>query len=264
MPTTCGMLLASTELTNPIMVITIMNRKMTKTISSLTCASLMLLQSTQAYSEGYQSHESIKASAKNFLMSKLASSAQGGIEVNVNISRLDPRLRLRQCGTSLEPFLPTGTNLNGNTSIGIRCQDHKPWSLYVSAKIIKSAEVFVTTRFLARGTQLQKSDFALEKHDISNQSIGYITAIESINGKILRRPLRHNSIIPPNALTEAMLIKRGDSVIILAQNTTVKVHMKGKALKNGAKGETIRVRNLSSKRVIEGKVLSEGVVGVRL
>jgi len=259
-----GMLLASTELTNPIMAIMIMNRKMTRTISSLTCASLMLLQTTAVFSQNFQSHESIKESAKIFLMSKLASSAQGNIEVNVNISRLDPRLRLRQCEIPLAPFLPTGANLNGNTSIGIRCQDKKPWSLYVSARVIKSAEVFVTTRFLARGTQLQKSDFTLEKHDISNQSIGYITDISRVEGKILRRPLRHNSIIPPNALTEAMLIKRGDSVTILAQNTTVKVHMKGKALKNGAKGETIRVRNLSSKRVIEGKVLSEGVVGVRL
>ncbi len=246
------------------MAFTTMNKKMTKTIAALVCTSLMLLHATPSFSQNFQSHESIKSSAEKFLMGKLANSSRGEIEINVTTSRLDPRLRLRQCKRSLEPFLPTGANLNGNTSVGIRCQDNKPWSLYVSAKIIKYAAVFVTSRFLPRGTQLTASDFLLEKHDISNRSIGYITDISAIEGKILRRPLRHNSIIPPNALAEAMLIKRGDNVTILAQNTSVKVHMKGKALKNGSKGEIIRVRNLSSKRIIEGKVLSEGVVGVRL
>jgi len=186
------------------------------------------------------------------------------MEIKVTTGRLDPRLRLRQCTVPLDPFLPTGANLSGNTSIGIRCEDNKPWSLYVSAKIAKYADVYVTTRFLARGIQLKAGDFTLEKHNISNQSIGYITDIKAIEGKILRRPLRHNSIIPPNALHRAMLIKRGDRVKILAQNSAVKVHMKGKALKNGSEGEIIRVQNLSSKRIIEGTVLSAGVVGVRL
>ncbi|VAW84757.1 Flagellar basal-body P-ring formation protein FlgA [hydrothermal vent metagenome] len=228
------------------------------------CASLTLLHSAPSFSSGYQSHDSIKDTAATFLMSKLSRHSSGGIEIEVITNRLDPRLRLRQCEVALEPFLPTGANLSGNTSVGIRCQDNKPWSLYVSAKIIKYADIYITTRFLPRGEQLKQGDFSLERHDISSRSIGYITDIKAIEGKILRRPLRHNSIIPPNALTEAMLIKRGDRVTILAQNTGVKVHMKGKALKNGAKGEIIRVRNLSSKRIIEGKVLSEGVVGVRL
>ncbi len=228
------------------------------------CASLTLLHSAPSFSSDYQSHDSIKDSAVTFLMGKLSHQNRGGIEVEVTTSRLDPRLRLRQCEVALEPFLPAGANLSGNTSVGIRCQDNKPWALYVSAKIIKYADIYIATRFLPRGEQLKQGDFALEKHDISNRSIGYITDIKAIEGKILRRPLRHNSIIPPNALTEAMLIKRGDRVTILAQNTGVKVHMKGKALKNGAKGQIIRVRNLSSKRIIEGKVLSEGVVGVRL
>ena len=224
----------------------------------------MLLHAAPSFSSNYQSHESIKNSAKTFLTSKLSQGNHGSIDIEVTTGRLDPRLTLRQCSLPLEPFLPTGANLSGNTSIGVRCQDYKPWSLYVSAKIRKYADIYIASRFLARGIELNEDDFVLEKRDISNQSFGYITDINEIKGKILRRPLRHNSIIPPNALTKAMLVKRGDNVTILAQNTAVKVHMKGKALKNGAKGEIIRVRNLSSKRVIEGKVLSEGVVGVRL
>ncbi len=197
-------------------------------------------------------------------MSKLSHNLLNSMEIKVTTGRLDPRLRLRQCEVALEPFLPAGANLSGNTSVGIRCDGSKPWSLYVSAKIIKYADVYVTTRFLARGTHLKQGDFMLEKHDISNQSMGYITKIGAVVGKVLKRPLHHNSIIPPNALHNAMLVKKGDRVTIIAQNMGIKVHMKGKALKNGTEGDVIRVQNLSSKRVIEGRVLSTGVVGVQL
>ncbi len=215
-------------------------------------------------SENFQSHNSIKKTAEKFLTKQLKNNLRGSMEIEVTTGRLDPRLRLRQCKLPLEPFFPPGANLSGNTSIGIRCEDNKPWSLYVSAKIIKYADIYVSTRYLPRGAQLKQDDFILERHNVSSHSTGYITDINAIEGKVLRRPLRHNIVIPPNALHDPMLIKRGEKVTILAQNMGIKVHMKGKALKNGSEGEVIRVQNLSSKRIIEGKVLSAGVVGVRL
>ncbi len=241
-----------------------MKMKNSHMLSSVLFACAMMSFSTFSFSEDYQSHDSIKKSAEQYLTNILENNLQGSMTVKVTTGRLDSRLRLRQCELPLEPFLPSGSNLSGNTSIGVRCEGRKPWSLYVSAKISKYADVFVSTRFLARGIELTERDFTLKRHDISNQSHGYITDIKEIKGKILRRPLRHNTVIPPNALNEAMLVKRGDRVTILAQNSGVKVHMKGKALKNGAAGELIRVQNLSSKRIIEGRVLSAGVVAVRL
>lgn len=219
---------------------------------------------TPALSMEYQSHSSIKQTAKHYLLEQLETNLGNSMEIDVQIGRLDSRLRLSQCQLPLEPFLPPGANLNSNTSVGVRCQDHKPWSLYVSAKIIKFAEVYVAKHFLPRGKQLQAEDFSLERRDISNQSVGYITDLNAIMGKIVRRPLRHNSVIPPGALHEPTLVKRGQQVTIVARHTGVNVRMKGKALKNGTEGEVIRVQNLSSKRIIEGKVLSAGVVSVQL
>ncbi len=233
-------------------------------LGSLVYAGILMSFASPSLSESFQSHNSIKLTAEKFLVEHLNNNLHGSMEIEVTTGRLDPRLRLRQCKLPLEPFLPPGANLSGNTSIGIRCEDNKPWSLYVSAKIIKYADVYVSTRYLQRGIKLKQGDFILERHNISSHAIGYVTDINAIEGKILRRPLRHNVIIPPIALHEPMLIKRGEEVTILAKNMGIKVHMKGKALKNGSEGEVIRVQNLSSKRIIEGKVLSAGVVGVRL
>lgn len=217
-----------------------------------------------AFSMDYQSHSSIKETARHYLLEQLTAHQGRSMEIDVRIGRLDPRLRLSQCHLPLEPFLPPGANLDGNTSVGIRCQDHKPWSLYVAARIIKFADVYIAKRFLPRGRQLQADDFTLERRDISSQAVGYITDLDAIVGKMVRRPLRYNSVIPPNALYEPTLVKRGQQVTIVARHTGVNVRMKGKALKNGTEGEVIRVENLSSKRIIEGKVLSAGIVAVQL
>lgn len=241
-----------------------MSKYFTQFFKSLAITGILMLSASQSFADEIQSHSTVRATAKAFLLSQTNSNLGKGMEIEITTSRLDPRLKLRQCQLPLESFLPPGAGLSGNTTVGIRCGDHKPWSLYVSAKITKYADVYVSTRYLPRGTRLKKSDITLKRNNISNTSIGYITNINHIVGKILRRPLPHNKIVPPNALDAPMLVKRGQKVTIIAQNTGIQVHMKGKALKNGSEGDLIRVQNLSSKRIIEGRVMSAGVVGVNL
>ncbi len=241
-----------------------MSKNFKQFFKSLAIAGILILPVSHSFSDEIQSHSIVRSTAKAFLLSQANSNLNEGMEIEITTSRLDPRLKLRQCQLPLEPFLPPGASLSGNTTIGIRCNDNKPWSLYVSAKITKYADVYVSTRYLPRGTKLKKSDITLKRNNISNTSIGYITDINHIVGKILRRPLPHNKIVPPNALDAPMLVKRGQKVTIIAQHTGVQVHVKGKALKNGSEGDLIRVQNLSSKRIIEGTVMSAGVVGVNL
>jgi flagella basal body P-ring formation protein FlgA len=56
------------------------------------------------------------------------------------------------------------------------------------------------------------------------------------------------------------LVKRGQQVVLLAQTSSIIVKMSGKAMADGAAGEKIKVKNLSSDRVIEGIVTENGSV----
>ncbi len=49
---------------------------------------------------------------------------------------------------------------------------------------------------------------------------------------------------------------------IVASQGSLQVRMKGKALDNGARGDRIRVRNLSSGRQISGEMIASGVIQV--
>jgi len=66
----------------------------------------------------------------------------------------------------------------------------------------------------------------------------------------------------PTMLKAQRLIERGQRVTVLAGGNGLEVRMPAEALSHGAKGERIRVRNLSSHRIIEGVVAGAGLVRV--
>jgi len=83
-------------------------------------------------------------------------------------------------------------------------------------------------------------------------------------GKITRRPIRKGQIISPRLLAERKLVHRGDTVQIVAASEGFNIRMTGVALEPGHLGERIEVRNVQSKRIIEGQVTKAGVVHVSL
>lgn len=71
------------------------------------------------------------------------------------------------------------------------------------------------------------------------------------------KPVRLNEIIPPK------IVNRGENVTIVFEHGPLTLTSKGKALQHGAKGDFVRVLNLSSNKTIEGFVISERTVQVQ-
>jgi flagella basal body P-ring formation protein FlgA len=59
-------------------------------------------------------------------------------------------------------------------------------------------------------------------------------------------------------------IERGQRISLVAQTAGLEVRMKGEALEDGVAGERIQVRNVSTRRVIDGVVLSATTVRVSM
>jgi flagella basal body P-ring formation protein FlgA len=68
--------------------------------------------------------------------------------------------------------------------------------------------------------------------------------------------------VSADALDAALLIHRGQSVILAARTGGVEVSAPGVALADAAAEQRVRVRNLNSLKVIEGVADTAGVVRV--
>jgi flagella basal body P-ring formation protein FlgA len=63
-----------------------------------------------------------------------------------------------------------------------------------------------------------------------------------------------------DALAPALLIHRGQQVVLVARSPRVEVRMTGVALADARAADHIRVQNLSSQRIVEGIVRPDGVI----
>ncbi|MBK1691551.1 flagellar basal body P-ring formation chaperone FlgA [Ectothiorhodospira mobilis] len=213
---------------------------------------------------GIQDHAAIQAAARAYLQEVAQDHHGAGVQVRVVPGRLDPRLRLRACGEPLQASLPPGARLMGNTTVGVRCGGPAPWRLFVPMEVRVSGEVLVSRRPLPRDTVLSRDDVRLERRDLDGLHSGYLVDPQRVQGMVLRRSLQAGTVLTPQLVEPRQLVHRGQKVTLMAQNPAISVRVRGEALGDGAYGERVRVRNLSSGRVVEGRVLSSGVVGVTM
>lgn len=180
-------------------------------------------------------------------------------QVSVTIGSIDPRLRLPKC-SSPEGFLPPGTRLWGNTTIGIRCSD-PAWSIYVQATVKIMAMVVTTAKPLAQGQYLSPNDLTTQFTDITQLAPGALTELEQAIGKILVTGLPAGQVLRMDILRAPLLIKTGQIVKLVVQGGAFQVSTEGKALANGGTGQTISVRT-SSGKVVSGLIKPDGSVEV--
>ncbi len=209
-------------------------------------------------------HENIRTVAADFIATQARQTHDARFEIHVTPGQLDSRLRLRACEAGLEAFAAPGSRMAGNTTVGVRCLGPVTWTLYVPVHVEVRGEVVVLAHAQPRGTVLAASQLRLEPHDVGALSAGYLVDLEEARDMVLRRALQGGTVLTPQMVEPPRLVQRGQRVQLLAENESVAVRVEGEALADGARGDQVRVRNLSSQRIVEGVVLSHGVVGVTM
>jgi flagella basal body P-ring formation protein FlgA len=211
---------------------------------------------------GWQSHAAIRATAQSFLDAYATSNNLG--RVQTALGQLDPRLRLSACSQPLDAFMPNGGRVMGNTTVGVRCTDDGGWSIYVAARIDVFGPVLVTRQPLAQGTSIQADALELVERNLSDLPYGYYNDAQAVLGQLTKRTLAAATVITPTMLTAPKLIKRGERVSVVAEQGLLSIRSMGHALSDGKSGDLIKVRAEGSKRVVDGIVVSAGVVKVTL
>ena len=208
---------------------------------------------------GYQSIQSIRSTIVSYISAQLPSD---GNERSIEPGRLDPRLRLQQCDQPLEAFLPHGATMRASLSVGVRCTGTKPWRIYVSTRIATRGNVLVAAGALPRGTVLAAHHLRLEPRDLGAIHHGYIANKEHALGHALRRNVAPNAVITPAMLAQQHLVRRGQSVTLETRVSGLHIRMAGLALADGQAGARIKVKNVSSQRIVEGIVRNKEVVEI--
>lgn len=221
---------------------------------------LALLPFVFAHAAGFQSHEGISQAVKKHIEQQHIPLSQ----LQVTLTSLNKQLRLAQCSAPLNVSMTPGSKLMGNISLAVSCSSPKKWKIHVAAHIDGVVNALIARHPIPRGTAIQESDltFVIRRH--SQLNYGYYGSATLLDKMEAKRNIKMGQVITPHIVKAKKLVLRGQHITIVAQNGNLNLRVKGKAMMDGQQGQTIKVKNLTSKKLIYAKVVSEGVVKVGL
>ncbi|PCJ31086.1 MAG: flagella basal body P-ring formation protein FlgA [Gammaproteobacteria bacterium] len=182
----------------------------------------------------------------------------------VAMNSLDSRLRLQACESSLNVFSKVVNSGLGNQTIGVSCLSPVAWTVYVPVKVKVFKHVVVVVKTLTANQLITAEDIALKPWDISSLRQGYFSSIKSLVGQESISTIGVGRIIKKRSVRAPKIIRRGEHIMLVAQAGSMQVKMSGTALEDASLGQRVKVKNSSSKRIVEGVVNAAGIVYVSM
>ncbi len=209
-----------------------------------------------------QSSEELTSAIEQQLLQKWLSLGQRQDEVTkVTISGLPAGYKSPRCLNGLQ--VTSGKQLVlGRNSIQVSCEKKTNWSLMLNADIEVWRDVVVLRDHISRGITINSHAVTLQQRNLAKLQRGYFTNTQSVIGNISKRSLKAGTAISPNMINLPIIVQRGQAINLRVEHPGLAVDMKGIALKKGRKGDTIKVKNSSSNRVLYGTIVHADLIRI--
>jgi flagellar basal body P-ring formation protein FlgA len=141
-------------------------------------------------------------------------------------------------------------------------RDNPVKTMTISGQVARSISVPTLSRNMRRGEMISMND--IQFVDMPERLIArdQILDADQLVGMTPARVLTSGRPIKESDITAPQLISRGDDITIQYNVGGMILTAKGRALDNGAKGEFVRVTNLSSAKQLQGEVTASRTVTV--
>jgi flagella basal body P-ring formation protein FlgA len=141
--------------------------------------------------------------------------------------------------------------------------DTAGYRLPVSGRVHETSPVPVLRRAMGPGDVIRKDDIEIIRLREDRIGRDVVTDASKLVGMTPRQRLRVGEPIRDNDTRPPVLVGRNSTVTIVLQTGSLRLTAQGRAVEDGARGETIRVTNLQSKKTIEATVTGPDFVTVQ-
>jgi flagella basal body P-ring formation protein FlgA len=179
----------------------------------------------------------------------------------INVQAPDSRLDLTACQNPTLS-LHNALALARRVLVKVDCSRSTSMSLHLPVDLEVFQSVLVAATSLQRNAVLDEGNIRSEAHDVLRSGRHYLTDPDQAIGQRAKRGIGQGTLLTPRMLLAEELVSRGDQVIILAQRGALLVRMNGTAMASGGQGDQIKVKNVSSSRIISAQVTAAGEVTV--
>ncbi|MGU5592847.1 flagellar basal body P-ring formation chaperone FlgA [Aeromonas sanarellii] len=180
-------------------------------------------------------------------------------QAEVKAGTIDKRLPLTRCEEALTITLPSRMEIRRNTTVYLKCEEDKPWDLYLPVRVSIQKPYVTVAAPVAKGDVLSESMLTLAYQDQTLIRGDYLTDPAALVGVRSKRELKPGQ---PIRLTQVCVVCKGDQVTLVAENSSMQIKTMARALQDGSFGDMIRLVNIRSGRAVQGQVSAVGSVVV--
>lgn len=188
-------------------------------------------------------------------MKTAGSDADAETAVSVQAGRLDARTQLSKCQQAINIDFAPGQGLRAKTNLSLTCPDKPGWRLFLPMTITRRAAVWVARNSIARGSALQTAQWQREMRDVASLPASAITGAD-LTGYQAGMTIAAGAVLTQALVSGKTVVKRGQSLDLLASQGSIAISTRVEAQENGAIGQRIQVKNVGSGRVIEAEVIN--------
>jgi len=187
----------------------------------------------------------------------------GPARVELEVGRLDPRLKLAPC-RRIETKLPPAAQLWGRTRVVLRCAEgERHWQVYLPVTVRVYAPAPVARGAIAAGTVITAAMLGQAEVDWAAEAAPPIADAAALVGRTVARATAAGAPLRGADLRQRQFFAAGDTVVLWARGDGFTVSGEGQALTAGVEGQPVRVRT-DSGRVLTGMPVAGRRVEVQL
>jgi len=132
----------------------------------------------------------------------------------------------------------------------------------VTGRLHEITEIPVLVRRMLKKEVITKRDIKWVRTRNDRIRRGTVLELDELIGMAVKRGLRADRPIQTSAIQRPILVAKGSLVTIILKAPKMTLTARGKSLDNGADGDTVRITNSQSKKVIEAEVTGTARVAV--
>jgi flagella basal body P-ring formation protein FlgA len=132
----------------------------------------------------------------------------------------------------------------------------------LTGRMTEMLQVPVLARRVAQGDVISERDIEMMPLQADRIAGNVVTDARTLIGASPRRGLRPGQPVRTSEIGDPVLVKKNQMVLLRVQTASMQLTAQGRAMQEGARGETVRVLNVKSNAVVTGTVAESGLVMV--
>lgn len=181
-------------------------------------------------------------------------------QLKLELYPLDARLADKECESPLNFSLVTPKIQRQNT-VRIHCADNSSWQLFVPVRMSQMITAVISSQKIPAGSYITAEMLKTADIDLLQSRGKTVSAPEQIIGARSKKALNAGQIVTQSDLC---LVCKGDIVTIEGISSTLSVSTQATALQDGAFGDTVRLQNVQSQRVVSAVITAVKKAEIKL